>query len=99
LLSFFIARPSDGDAGDAGDAVEGQDRAAKRAQQDELRRKKKEMFDKDYDLKDNTEYYDDMKQVGTARVGAARMAMAWRRTGESNVACVRPGSSYWIFPL
>jgi hypothetical protein len=83
LLSFFIACPSDGDAGDA---AEGQDRAAKRAQQDELRRKKKEMFDKDYDLKDNTEYYDDMKQVGTARV-----AIAWRRTIPSKYVFV--GSS------
>ena len=39
------------------------DRQAKREQQDELRRKKKEMFDKDYDTKDNTEYFDTMKEV------------------------------------
>ena len=38
-------------------------RKEKRAQMDELRRKKKEMFDKDYDLKDNTEFFDTMKEV------------------------------------
>ncbi|KNC86865.1 hypothetical protein SARC_01011 [Sphaeroforma arctica JP610] len=82
----------DGSAMETGDRVSELSKTAKMRRLEEIKKKKKAMFDKEYDTKDNTEFFDEMKK-GIAEQSALNRAEFANESDEVRVQFegYRPG--------